>query len=269
MDIGESTDLNKVKNYLIESKVYSNQNENSERNKKERKSLNDIETLKENTTPNRRGSKFKVVIKKLKIHKSITKNIFNPKIKIRKSKKSIPSLTDINTTPSRGSLNKINSFIVDINKSNLLKGKDNDANKGNIEKAQKNEKKDEESKSSIKSDESSENSNLNINNELSKNNVETNSDKNLRRNIKIISKKIDNNDKRKSFAIPNKRSSIEMFTKYIKNKAKLNLSNESIHDGDITLNEKFQDYENLIFYLRTQLIYCFIGNKKIYDSCAD
>ena len=265
MDLGENTDLNKVKNNLIENKVY--QNENSERNKKERKSMNDIETLKENATPNRRGSKFKVVIKKLKIHKSITKNIFNPKIRIRTSKKSIPSLTEINTTPSRGSLNKINSLKIDINKSDLLKDKDQD--KSNIEKAQKNEKKVEESKSSIESDESSENSNLNINNEMSKKNLDTNSDKNLRRNIKILSKKINNKDKRKSFVIPNKRSSIEMFTKYIKNKAKLNLSNESIHDGDITLNEKFQDYENLIFYLRTQLIYCFIRNKKVYDSCAD
>ena len=267
LDIGENTDLNKVKNNLIESKVY--QNESSERNKKERKSMNDIETLKENATPNRRGSKFKVVIKKLKIHKSITKNIFNPKIRIRTSKKSIPSLTEINTTPSRGSLNKINSLIIDMNKNNLFKDKDNDENKPNIEKAKKDEKKVEESKSSIESDQSSENSNLNINNEMSKKNIDTNSDKNLRRNIKIISKKINNKDKRKSFAIPNKRSSIEMFTKYIKNKAKLNLSNESMHDGDITLNEKFQDYENLIFYLRTQLIYCFIGNKKVYDSCAD
>ena len=267
LDIGENTDLNKVKNNLIESKVY--QNESSERNKKERKSMNDIETLKENATPNRRGSKFKVVIKKLKIHKSITKNIFNPKIRIRTSKKSIPSLTEINTTPSRGSLNKINSLIIDMNKNNLFKDKDNDENKPNIEKAKKDEKKVEESKSSIESDQSSENSNLNINNEMSKKNIDTNSDKNLRRNIKIISKKINNKDKRQSFAIPNKRSSIEMFTKYIKNKAKLNLSNESMHDGDITLNEKFQDYENLIFYLRTQLIYCFIGNKKVYDSCAD
>ena len=268
-DLGENTDLNKVKNNLIESKVYNNQNENSERYKNNRKSLNDIETLKENTTPNRRGSKFKVVIKKLKIHRSITKNIFNPKIRIRTSKKSIQSLTDINSTPSRDSLNKINSLIIDINKNNLLKGKDNDTKKGSIEKVQKDEKKVEESKSSIESEKSSENSNLNINNELSKTNINRKSDKNLRRNIKIIPKKINNKDKRKSFAFPNKRSSIEMFTKYIKNKAKLNLSNESIHEGDITLNEKFQDYENLIFYLRTQLIYCFIGNKKGYDSCAD
>jgi hypothetical protein len=269
LDIGENIDLNKIKNNLIESKVYNNQNENPERNIKERKSLNDIATLKENTTPNRRGSKFKVVIKKFKIHKSITKNIFNPKIRIRTSKKSIPSLTDINTTPSRGSLNKINSLIVDINKSNLLKSQDNITNKGDIERAQKSEEKVEESKSSIESDESSENSNLNINNEMNKKNIETNSDKNLHRNIKIISKKRNNKDKRKSFAIPHKRSSIEMFTKYIKNKSKLNLSSESIHDGDTTLNEKYQDYENLIFYLRTQLIYCFISNKKNNDSCAD
>ena len=271
LDIGENTDLNKVKNNLIESKVY--QNESSERNKKERKSMNDIETLKENATPNRRGSKFKVVIKKLKIHKSITKNIFNPKIRIRTSKKSIPSLTEIYSTPSRGSLNKINSLIVNNSANNLLKDKDNETTKENIneekeQKAKKDEKV-EERKSSIESDISSENSNLNINNELSKKNIDTNSDKNLHRNIKIISKKINNKDKRKSLAFPNKRSSIEMFTEYIKNKAKLNSSNESIKDGDITLNEKFQDYENLIFYLRTQLIYCFIGNKKMNDSFAD
>ena len=264
LDLGENIDSNKSKNKLIESKLFNNQKEDSERNKKERRSLNDIGTSKESTSPNRRGSKFKVVIKKLKIHKSITKNIFNPKIKIRYSKKSIPSLTDNNSTSQRSSLNKINSMIININKNNLL----NDTNKEQTKNEPKEEKK-EESKSSIESDESSENSNLNINNEMSKKKVDTNSDKNLHRNIKIISKKRNNKDKRKSFAIPHKRSSIEMFTKYIKNKSKLNLSSESIHDGDTTLNEKYQDYENLIFYLRTQLIYCFISNKKNNDSCAD
>jgi len=273
LDLGENTNLNKPKNNLIENKIFDNENEQNERNIKNRKSLNDIETLKENATPNRRGSKFKVVIKKLKIHKSITKNIFNPKIRIRTSKKSIPSLTEIYSTPSRGSLNKINTLIVNNSANNLLKDKDNEATKENInvekEKKEKKDEKVEERKSSIESDTSSENSNLNINNELSRKNIDTNSDKNLHRNTKITSKKINYKDKRKSFAFPNKRSSIEMFTEYIKNKAKLNLSNESIKDGDITLNEKFQDYENLIFYLRTQLIYCFIGNKKMNDSFAD
>ena len=262
LDLGDNIDSNKTKNNLIE---FNNQKEDPERNRKERKSLNDIGTSKESTSPNRRGSKFKVVIKKLKIHKSITKNIFNPKIKVRLSKKSIPSLTDINSSTQRSSLNKINSMIINSNKANIL----NDTNKLKTEKEQKEEKKDEENKSSIESDESSENSNLNINNEISKKNVDTNSDKNLHRNIKIISKKNNNKDKRKSLAIPHKKSSIEMFTKYIKNKAKVNSSNESIHDGDTTLNEKYQDYENLIFYLRTQLIYCFINNKKNNDSCVD
>ena len=161
--------------------------------------------------------------------------------------------------------------MININKSNLLTDKDkgDDRNYRQVENEENEEKKVEESKSSIESDERSENSNLNINNEISKKNGDTNSDKNLHRKIKMISKKIDNKDKRKSFAIPYKRSSIEMFTKYIKNKSKLNLSNESIHDGDTTLNEKIQDYENLIFYLRTQLIYCFICNKKNNDSYAD
>jgi len=269
LDLEENIDLNKSKNNLIERKL---QNEDSERNRKERKSLNlnEIGTLKENPSPNRRGSKFKVVIKKLKIHKSITKNIFNPnkKINVRPSKKSIPSLTDINSTTQRSSLHKINSMIIN---NNILKDKDDNlANKEQAEKGQKKDKKDENSKLSIESDESSEKSNLNINNEISKKNIDTNSDKNLHRNIKIISQKLNVNDKRKSFAIPpHKRSSIEMFTKYIKNKTKLNQSNESIHDGDTTLNEKYQDYENLIFYLRTQLIYCFLGNKKNNDSCAD
>ena len=79
------------------------------------------------------------MLDKLKIHKSITKNIFNPKIKVRLSKKSIPSLTDINSSTQRSSLNKINSMIINNNKANIL----NDTNKLQTEKDQKEEKKDE------------------------------------------------------------------------------------------------------------------------------
>ena len=85
--------------------------------------------MKENNTPNRRGSKFKVVIKKLKIHKSITKNIFNPiikKISVRTSKKNIPTLTDINYTPSKGAFNIKELLTVNNNEINILKDKDDD-----------------------------------------------------------------------------------------------------------------------------------------------
>ena len=37
----------------------------------------------------------------------------------------------------------------------------------------------------------------------------------------------------------------------------------------ITETEKYEDYQNFIFYLRAQLIYCFLTNKNHEDSLLD
>ena len=57
----------------------------------------------------------------------------------------------------------------------------------------------------------------------------------------------------------------------ISNKIKLNKNVvEKINNGDfITETEKYEDYQNFIFYLRAQLIYCFLTNKNNEDSLLD
>ena len=110
---------------------------------------------------------------------------------------------------------------------------------------------------------------LKINNEKTEelNDIYNNSEKNLRRTYAIIKRKINMlKDKRKSMVIK-KRKSIGSF---IKNRMSLNKSNnKTVNEDDITLNEKYQDYENLIYLLRIQLINCFISNKKNNESCFD
>ena len=110
---------------------------------------------------------------------------------------------------------------------------------------------------------------LKINNEKSEelNDIYVNSEKNIRRTYAIIKRK--NNmlkDKRKSMIIKKKKS----IGSFIKNRMSLNKSNnKTINEDDIALNEKYQDYKNLIYLLRIQLINCFISNKKINESCFD
>ena len=57
----------------------------------------------------------------------------------------------------------------------------------------------------------------------------------------------------------------------ISTKIKLNKNVvEKINNGDfITETEKYEDYQNFIFYLRAQLIYCFLTNKNHEDSLLD
>ena len=125
---------------------------------------------------------------------------------------------------------------------------------------------DQKEENNVENDEKNNHHNLSINNDILKiDNIITNSEKNIYRNFKLIKKPIILNDfKRKSLVdFPKYRRSIESFTQYRKKKSKLNKSkNESVNEGDITLYEKYQDYENLIYYLRTQLIFCFINNSK-------
>ena len=111
-----------------------------------------------------------------------------------------------------------------------------------------------------------------LNNEGSKdkNDIDTISEKNLFRNFKLVKKSKINKDRRKSLvAIPRLKKSIESFTQYRKERAKLNKNKESDEEGEITLNEKYQNCENLIYYLRTQLILYFLSNSKNNETFND
>ena len=75
-------------------------------------------------------------------------------------------------------------------------------------------------------------------------------------------------DEGKNIIINHIRSPIENFIKHKKDKNKYNNS-KSIIEGDITLNEKYQDCKNFIFFLRNQLIYYYITKTKNNNSYFD
>ena len=108
----------------------------------------------------------------------------------------------------------------------------------------------------LDNNENKSNSNLEMNLELDKDNV-----------IVEDQEKKNQNNIEKEF-------SIESFTKYRKSKVKFNQNEDedeedSNNKEDITLTEKYQDYENLVYFLRSQLIYYFLVNKNSDDSFLD
>ena len=265
-------------------------------NKKEKSII--CENEEENKSTTKGAGKFRVVIKKVKIHKSITKSILNSQyrriIKLNKSSKNImPNLSDINNIHSKkykktNSFNKYNKSKIDNKMNNIHEILDNDngyerktieleniSSIDNIDQKKNNtieiKKPIIKGKTNEKELNSANSVNLSVNNELSyeSNNMVTNSEKFLHKKLKVLRKKNIKDGKIK-ILIRKKKSSIKSFGEYRRNVSKLNKSknnkDESIKEGDLTLNEKYQDYENLIFYLRTQLIYCFITNKKNDES---
>ena len=323
IDLAETSTMNKVPDKLkLEKKILNSDNEELDNSEKEKNEETE-ENNEENLSSSRSRKKFRIVIKRVKIHKSFTKNILDSKIKrlkpIKSAKNCLPLIPDINDVPSRNILKKTISISVNrknkslskenINKNKLreiIENKDEKQNinlniednkekqeiykennkeekqelnngkkaeekiKINIEDEKEGKEKinleDQKEENNVENDEKNNHHNLSINNDILKiDNIITNSEKNIYRNFKLIKKPIILNDfKRKSLVdFPKYRRSIESFTQYRKKKSKLNKSkNESVNEGDITLYEKYQDYENLIYYLRTQLIFCFINNSK-------
>ena len=245
-----------------------------------RKIIKDENCEEGNLSSNRESRKFRVVIKKIKLHRSIINNIIDARIRklnpIKSAKNNLPILTDVNDIPSKKIIKQTISITVNRDIQNKNKSFDKGEIKelvGNkeIKKVSNDSILEKEKEKIIKKEESIDNYN-NLSLPSEKNNEDnnfTNSEKHLYRNLKLIKKSKLNRDKRKSLAnIPRIKSSIENFTKYRKNKQKLNNS-RSFKEGDISQNELYQDYENLIFYLRTQLIYCFIANNKYNESYND
>ena len=106
-------------------------------------------------------------------------------------------------------------------------------------------------------------------------NIENKNENNLEMNLDInrINFSIEDSDKKiENKFEKDKEFSIEAFTKYRKSKVKF-IKNEEEEDSsneqDITLTEKYQDCENFVYFLRTQLIYCFLANKNYDESFLD
>ena len=195
-----------------------------------------------------------------KLHKSFTMNILIPymeKIRPRKSYNSNLFLkNDINNIHSKNLLKKtISEKIINKNfNKNIFR---------EINKKKKDTKEIEVNK--YKKD-----NNIESVNEIRKENMDkkSKSEKNLinnYNNFQIFKKEDIKQDRRKSFEKDPKflyKTLIEMKTKYKEKYSKLNKISDKaiINEGDITLDEKYQDYETLIYYFRNQLILCFIRN---------
>ena len=306
LDLSDNNILNKTGDLFRKKQLFNNDNDNDceslPKTDRDGKEINLTENNEEKVKTNKIRGKFRVVIKKIKIHKSITKNIIDSEIKnirpIKSSKNNFPLITDISDIPAINILKKTISLKINDNNSTLNNkdnkdNKDNDINinineiKKNLEnkddiniKKEQNENDDKKENNKdifkkIEKEESSDrykNLSLNIDNSNDKNNITTYSAKKFDINYKIVKNNNFMKNQRKSFrGIPRLRKSIESFTKYMKNKSKLNRSNKEsiIEDDNIFLNEKYQDYENLIYYLRAQLIYCYLQNSKKDESYND
>ena len=301
-DLGEISKFDKANDDLIiEKKMFKSDNEEIDKNQKN-------ENNEENISSSRSKGKFRVVIKKVRIHKRINKIISDSNVRkikgIKSAKNILPLIADINDIESRNIIKKTISLSIlrknksltkrNINKNKIkeiIENKDNNKEvKQNInvikvdnkeEIQNNNENKKEEKQELINFEKKDEQTfekeekdkyNLSIDDNFKINDIPTNSEKHLYRSYKLVknTNKL-NEEKRKSLVnIPRFRKNIESFNKYRKSKSKLNKSkNESINEGDSTIYEKYQDCENLIYYLRIQLIYCFIKNSKNNESFND
>ena len=230
-DNNEKSDLN------IENNGYKSNDDNKNKKNKDkfRLVMKQIKIKKNNIASNLQNDNYrsKTPLKENK-NTFIEPNNKTPKIIIKKT---------INIIFNKDKENKIqpqneNKKEIDIveNKLDVEKINDNDVDKNIME-----------------SNEENHENNLKINLEMNHSNNFSIEDKN-----KILEDKLD-----KDF-------SIETFSKFRKSRIKFyeNEDENINNDEDITLTEKYQDCENFIYFLRTQLIFCFLSNKN-YDHSFD
>ena len=258
----EETEINNKNYNLFNEKTFFNDNEYFDKNKTEKNNINNSENIENNNSISKKGRNFGVTIKKITVHKSLTKSVLSPKMgkikNLKETKNKNQYLTDFDIH-SKGimnrnfslSFNNDNKSLYKINNQNKIQKKENNQNiKNDIEKSLKYNK----SYRNLK------NSNLNIINEINYN-IENKYSNKKPHNIKMLTIRNYFEEEGKSFIIPHIKRSNE-------NKINNNIS-KSIIEGDITLNEKYQDYKNLIYFLRNKLIYCFIIKRKNNDSYID
>ena len=268
---------------LIENNSHKSYNEENNKTEGENVNLNIDQNNERDLSSNREKRKFRVVIKRIKLHRNITQNMSESRIKklipSKSAKNSLPILTDNNNNIITKKIKKktisitvnrdMNNINISINKDKI---KEIIGNKEEEKEVTQKENKDKE-KTNKKEKSIDKDNNLNLFEDKinEENYIFTNSEKRLHRNFKLIKKSYLNQDKRKSLVnIPRIKKSIENFTKLRKSRHKLNKNNSGIfNNGDISQSEIYQDYENLIFYLRTQLIYFFITKHKYNESYND
>ena len=288
---------NEVKNIIEESELLNNLNQKSKlKNKKLIKALflSDVEDNKEQNESNiennsyksedddkdrrkRNNDKIRIIIKQIKLKRNIIDNHHikipktpkrdnkiclipekntnkTPKIIIKKTINIILNKPDKQTIQREEAISKEEIKLEEINneenKEKINKEENIEDNK--MEEIEINDIKEQEEQFDIIKNKNEFNPEMDL--DIEKNNLS------IEDKEKIIENKFD------------KEFSIESFTKYRKSKAKQLIKNEdeeeedNINEEDITLTEKYQDYENFVYLLRTQLIYCFLANKNYDDS---
>ena len=211
----------------------------------------------------RKKEKIRIIMKQIKIKKNIIDDYKNdiPKSKTPTNDNMKNVIQENNKTP-KIIIKKTINIIFNKPDNNNISTKEEVKQEINETENKSEEKEIDEKKEQIKEIDQLEN----IENK-NENNLEMNLDINrINFSIEDSDKKIENKfEKDKEF-------SIETFTKYRKSKVKF-IKNEEEEDSsneqDITLTEKYQDCENFVYFLRTQLIYCFLANKNYDESFLD
>ena len=202
----------------------------------------------------RKKDKFRLIIKKIRLQRNImNKNQFNFYRPKTPTKYNINSIIDNNNKTPKIIIKKTINIIfnkpnknsnqqVEINKKEL-----NEIEGGLVVKEGSEEKK-------ISDHEEKEEENIELNNDINDINVINKEDK---------GKKLDEKFN-EELSIRNMFKFRRSIFKFNKNKIK-----EGNNDQYNTETEIYEDYENFVFFLRTQLIYCFLSNKNNDNSFLD
>ena len=227
---------------------------------------NENKSYDDNKLRNKKNQeKFRIIIKQIRINKNEIHNIqYNDNKQIRyntPNRTKDKSFVKINNKTPTNIIKKSILIILDKNNKNSINKNNNDNEIENPIKIEEKEKEN-ENKSSL---------NNNINNNKEENDLEepkSKSEENL--NINELENHDHDINEEKEEKKLERNFSIESFTKYRKSKFKYNQDDEdNINEEDISLTEKYQDCENFVYFLRTQLIYCFLTNKSYNDEIVD
>ena len=295
---------NKEQNIIKESDIFDNINKKSKlKNKKLKKTLflSDVEDDKEHNKSNiennsyksedddkdirkRKNDKIRIIMKQIKLKRNLIHNYQNeiqrPKTPTRDSKTCF--IQENNKTPKIIIKKTINIILNKPETQNIHKEEINkEENNEEINKEENNEeinKEENNEENKQENYEENEKEELEINDDINEQVKQLDIFENKNENNPQMHLDIDKNNlsiEDKVIEIKNdKEFSIESFTKYRKSKAKHIIKNEeevedNNNEQDITLTEKYQDCENFVYFLRTQLIYCFLANKNYDDSFLD
>ena len=249
--------LNKNKK-LNRNSSFSDFDDNEEKNESNIAKNSFISEDGDKTRNKKNKDKIRIVMKQIRLKSyKVDKMQYNQNDNFRTRtpiKENKNSEIDTNNKTPKIIIKKTINIIFNKPKENIIKSDNENKKEINEQENILDTKEIDYNKDILDNNENKSNSNLEMNLELDKENVI----------IEEQDKKNQNNEE--------KEFSIESFTKHRKSKDNIN-QNEDEEDlnnkEDIALTEKYQDCENLVYFLRSQLIYYFLVNKNSNDSFLD